>query len=91
MNLWQRNKLPFVSMTTIGTALSVASSGVFFVEKYLNDFNALYGKWLDPDKQVIEELRQRSAPRTDIAFITWPISKAVNKLTHDGPELIEAI
>lgn len=47
--------------------------------------------WLDSDNQNVEDLRQRLASRTDIEFSAWPISQAVNKPTHDEPDLIKAI
>ena len=50
-----------------------------------------WDRWLDPEFQDVDALRQLLVPAPADQFETWPVSTLVNKADNDGPELIERV
>jgi putative SOS response-associated peptidase YedK len=46
--------------------------------------------WLDPENERTGELRKLLAPYPSEEMRVYPISRRVNNVKNDGPELIEA-
>ena len=50
-----------------------------------------WDRWLDPEFQDVDALRQLLIPAPADQFEMWPVSTLVNKADNDGPELIERV
>ena len=50
-----------------------------------------WDRWLDPEFQDVDTLRQLLVPAPADQFEMWPVSTLVNKADNDGPELIERV
>jgi putative SOS response-associated peptidase YedK len=47
-------------------------------------------RWLDPTVDDIGELQQLLAPASDDTIYAHPVSRLVNDVKNDGPEILEA-
>jgi len=50
-----------------------------------------WDRWLDPEFQDVDALRQLLVPAPSDQFEMWPVSTLVNKADNEGPELIERV
>jgi len=48
-----------------------------------------YDLWLDPENQDLSELKEVLIPYPAAEMCGYQVAPLVNKLTNDGPELIE--
>ncbi len=47
--------------------------------------------WLDPHNNDVDAVRQLMAPPEPGSLESYPVSKAVNNVRNNGPELLESI
>jgi putative SOS response-associated peptidase YedK len=50
-----------------------------------------WSRWLDPENHDVEALSALLVPAPDDELELWPVSSAVNKADHDGPELVRPV
>jgi putative SOS response-associated peptidase YedK len=50
-----------------------------------------WDRWLDPEYQDVDALRQLLVPAPASELEAWPIGPLVNKADNDGPELLEHV
>jgi putative SOS response-associated peptidase YedK len=50
-----------------------------------------WAEWLDPRNHDVDQLRGLMAPPVDGSLDMYAVSKAVNNVRSNGPELLEAL
>jgi putative SOS response-associated peptidase YedK len=50
-----------------------------------------WDRWLDPEFQDVDTLRQLLVPAPEADFEMWPVSNLVNKADNEGAELLEPV